>query len=129
MNAQVYLKENVQIEPLYNQWYAWSYLISPATAPLRCQLALKDHGVVPDCAAGPCVRVEEPRHDGWTIHQLQPISNWRNQGVDGADNERAVAHARIRRSGADVEQDVARRGAGFFTRAAVQQGAGSAARG
>ena|ERR1043165_841851 len=34
MNAQVYLKENVQIEPLYNQWYAWSYLISPATAPL-----------------------------------------------------------------------------------------------
>jgi L-ascorbate metabolism protein UlaG (beta-lactamase superfamily) len=34
MNSQVYLKQNVQIEPLYNQWYAWSYLISPATAPL-----------------------------------------------------------------------------------------------
>jgi len=29
-----YLKQNVAVEPLYNQWYAWWYLISPATAPL-----------------------------------------------------------------------------------------------
>ncbi|MEA5498671.1 thioester reductase domain-containing protein [Limnoraphis robusta Tam1] len=28
----VYLKPNVIIEPLFNQWYAWSYLIPPATA-------------------------------------------------------------------------------------------------
>lgn len=28
-----YLKENVILEPLYNRWYAWSYLISPGTAP------------------------------------------------------------------------------------------------
>ena len=28
----VYLKPNVILEPLFNQWYAWSYLISPATA-------------------------------------------------------------------------------------------------
>lgn len=28
----VYLKPNVIVEPLFNQWYAWSYLISPATA-------------------------------------------------------------------------------------------------
>ena len=27
-----YLKPNVILEPLFNQWYAWSYLISPATA-------------------------------------------------------------------------------------------------
>ena len=27
-----YLKPNVIVEPLFNQWYAWSYLISPATA-------------------------------------------------------------------------------------------------
>ena len=25
---------NVAIEPLYNQWYVWWYLLSPATAPL-----------------------------------------------------------------------------------------------
>ncbi|MBD0372770.1 MAG: MBL fold metallo-hydrolase [Pyrinomonadaceae bacterium] len=31
---KLYLKQNVQVEPLYNQWYAWSYLISPATAAM-----------------------------------------------------------------------------------------------
>ena len=30
----LYLKPNVALEPLYNQWYAWWFLISPATAPL-----------------------------------------------------------------------------------------------
>lgn len=30
----VYLRQNVVVEPLINQWYAWSYLISPATVPL-----------------------------------------------------------------------------------------------
>jgi L-ascorbate metabolism protein UlaG (beta-lactamase superfamily) len=30
----VYLRPNVMIEPLYNQWYAWPNLISPATAPM-----------------------------------------------------------------------------------------------
>lgn len=28
---QVYLKSNVMMEPLVDQWYAWSHLISPAT--------------------------------------------------------------------------------------------------
>lgn len=28
----LYLKPNVVIEPLYDRWYAWSHLISPATA-------------------------------------------------------------------------------------------------
>ncbi len=34
MNQPMYLKNNVIIEPLINQWYAWSYLISPATAAM-----------------------------------------------------------------------------------------------
>jgi L-ascorbate metabolism protein UlaG (beta-lactamase superfamily) len=29
-----YLKPNVALEPLYNQWWAWPYLISPVSAPL-----------------------------------------------------------------------------------------------
>ena len=29
-----YLKQNVIVEPLINQWYAWSYLISPAPAAM-----------------------------------------------------------------------------------------------
>ena len=28
----LYLKENVQVEPLVDQWYAWMHLIPPATA-------------------------------------------------------------------------------------------------
>jgi L-ascorbate metabolism protein UlaG (beta-lactamase superfamily) len=33
MDSQpLYLKQNVQVEPLFDQWYAWSYLIPPATA-------------------------------------------------------------------------------------------------
>ena len=30
----VYLKQNVLAEPLFNQWYAWPSLISPATAAM-----------------------------------------------------------------------------------------------
>jgi L-ascorbate metabolism protein UlaG (beta-lactamase superfamily) len=33
-NENVYLKQNVLAEPLFNQWYAWSCLISPATAAM-----------------------------------------------------------------------------------------------
>lgn len=33
-NELVYLKENVMLEPLCGQWYAWSYLIPPATAAM-----------------------------------------------------------------------------------------------
>ena len=33
-NADVYLKHNIVVEPLFNQWHAWSYLIPPATAAM-----------------------------------------------------------------------------------------------
>ncbi|MFG6107724.1 MBL fold metallo-hydrolase [Leptothoe sp. EHU-05/26/07-4] len=33
-NQPVYLKQNVMVEPLFNQWYAWSYLIAPACAAM-----------------------------------------------------------------------------------------------
>src|SRR4051812_48597635 len=34
MSKNVYLRQNVVAEPLYNQWYAWSNLIAPATAAM-----------------------------------------------------------------------------------------------
>jgi L-ascorbate metabolism protein UlaG (beta-lactamase superfamily) len=34
MKDNLYLKENVLVEPLINQWYAWSCLIPPATASM-----------------------------------------------------------------------------------------------
>jgi L-ascorbate metabolism protein UlaG (beta-lactamase superfamily) len=33
-NGKLYLKQNVLAEPLFNQWYAWSCLISPPTAAM-----------------------------------------------------------------------------------------------
>ncbi|HEX8148000.1 MAG TPA: MBL fold metallo-hydrolase [Pyrinomonadaceae bacterium] len=32
---KLYLRQNVLVEPLFNQWYAWPYLISPATAAMH----------------------------------------------------------------------------------------------
>src|SRR4051812_13794926 len=34
-DKQVYLKPNVVFEPLVDKWYAWSHLISPATAAMN----------------------------------------------------------------------------------------------
>jgi L-ascorbate metabolism protein UlaG (beta-lactamase superfamily) len=31
-NDRLYLRPNIQVEPLFDQWYAWSHLIPPATA-------------------------------------------------------------------------------------------------
>ncbi len=33
-SESVFLKPNVIMEPLFNQWYAWPYLVSPATAAM-----------------------------------------------------------------------------------------------
>jgi L-ascorbate metabolism protein UlaG (beta-lactamase superfamily) len=32
--ANVYLKQNTLVEPLFNQWYAWSHLIPPSTCAM-----------------------------------------------------------------------------------------------
>lgn len=34
-NIEVFLKPNVVMEPLIDRWYAWSHLISPATAAMN----------------------------------------------------------------------------------------------
>jgi L-ascorbate metabolism protein UlaG (beta-lactamase superfamily) len=34
-NTKFYLKQNVQVEPLFNQWYAWTHLIAPQTAAMN----------------------------------------------------------------------------------------------
>ena len=33
-NQPVYLRPNVVAEPLFNDWYAWAYLVSPVTAAM-----------------------------------------------------------------------------------------------
>ncbi|MES2731061.1 MAG: MBL fold metallo-hydrolase [Bacteroidota bacterium] len=33
--TKLYMKQNIQVEPLINQWYAWIHLVPPATAALN----------------------------------------------------------------------------------------------
>ncbi|HWS52587.1 MAG TPA: MBL fold metallo-hydrolase [Pyrinomonadaceae bacterium] len=33
--TKLYLRQNVQVEPLFNQWYAWTHLIAPQTAAMN----------------------------------------------------------------------------------------------
>lgn len=35
LNQALYLRQDVQVEPLFNQWRAWTHLIPPATAAMR----------------------------------------------------------------------------------------------
>ena len=35
MNNNWYLKPNLVLEPLFDRWYAWSHLISPATSAMN----------------------------------------------------------------------------------------------
>ncbi|WP_171041989.1 hypothetical protein, partial [Pseudoalteromonas ruthenica] len=29
---KVFLRSNIKVEPLWNSWYAWPYMLQPATA-------------------------------------------------------------------------------------------------
>lgn len=41
INDKLYLRANVVLEPLVNQWYAWPHLISPMTSSMILDLQLK----------------------------------------------------------------------------------------
>jgi hypothetical protein len=34
-DTKLYLRQNIQVEPLFNQWYAWTHLIAPHTAAMN----------------------------------------------------------------------------------------------
>ena len=53
-NKLLYLKQNVLVEPLFNQWYAWPYLISPVTAAMYIVNHLK---IMQSFVAAPQVHV------------------------------------------------------------------------
>jgi len=71
--ASVYLRQNAVAEPLYNQWYAWPYLVSPVSAPMyvgNLHLKLMESFVAnpqvhlaalrnPEMAGGPFLAFEE----------------------------------------------------------------------
>ena len=73
--AKVFLRQNALAEPLYNQWYAWPYLVSPVTAPMyvgNLHLRLMESFVAnpqvhmaalrnPEMAGGPFLNFDESK--------------------------------------------------------------------
>ncbi|MCB9252924.1 MAG: MBL fold metallo-hydrolase [Flavobacteriales bacterium] len=53
---KVYLKPNVVIEPLVDNWYAWSHLVSPATAAMN--IANRHHTIMESYLAAPSIHAE-----------------------------------------------------------------------
>jgi L-ascorbate metabolism protein UlaG (beta-lactamase superfamily) len=90
-----YLKPNIALEPLYNQWWAWPYLISPVTAPL---MVANNHVKIMQSF------VEQP-----ALH-VAALSNPALAGgpylAHGVDKAGAVGEllARTRKDGADLLQ-------------------------
>ena len=57
MNEELlYLKPNVVLEPLYDNWYAWSHLISPATAAMNT--VARHHTIMDSYIAAPSIHAE-----------------------------------------------------------------------
>ncbi len=57
MNSkQMYLKPNVVLEPLVDKWYAWSHLISPATAAMN--IVGRHHMITESYLAAPSIHAE-----------------------------------------------------------------------
>ncbi|MDQ3681736.1 MAG: MBL fold metallo-hydrolase [Bacteroidota bacterium] len=57
MNSkQVYLKPNVVLEPLVDNWYAWSHLISPGTAAMN--IVGRHHTIIESYLSAPSIHAE-----------------------------------------------------------------------
>jgi L-ascorbate metabolism protein UlaG (beta-lactamase superfamily) len=55
-NNEVYLKPNVVLEPLVDRWYAWSHLISPATAAMN--IVSRHHAITESYLSAPSIHAE-----------------------------------------------------------------------
>jgi len=53
---KLYLKPNVVIEPLVDHWYAWSHLVSPATAAMN--ITGRHHTIMESYLAAPSIHAE-----------------------------------------------------------------------
>ena len=63
-----YLKQNVQCEPLFNQWYAWTHLIAPHTAAMfisNLHLKIMKSYVQ---AANSCECGKKSGHAWWSVY-------------------------------------------------------------
>jgi L-ascorbate metabolism protein UlaG (beta-lactamase superfamily) len=73
-DQNVYLKPNTVIEPLWDQWYAWSHLISPATAAMN--LVGRHMKIIDSFIMSPKVHehaVKNPKMRGGPFMDIDPV--------------------------------------------------------
>src|SRR5260221_3409367 len=82
--SSLYLRPNVQLEPLVDQWYAWTYLIPPATAARN--LTERNFPIMTSFIASPEVHadaVKNPKmqggpfvdHDRTRVEEIRELLN------------------------------------------------------
>src|SRR5215471_5056653 len=89
----LYLRGDVQVEPLIDRWYAWSHLIPPATA--ACNLTERHLKIMDSYINAPQVHAEAAK----TAHLLGgPFIDYQGQRTD----EIRALRDETRRSQADL---------------------------
>ncbi len=103
MATRHYLKQNVLMEPLFNQWYAWSHLIAPAAAAMN--IANQHIKIMKSYISAPQVHakaVKSPAllggpfidYQGERVNEIEALLNKtlkeHSHMIDFADSTRAV---------------------------------------
>lgn len=94
---EVYLRQNVQVEPLVNGWYAWVHLLSPATNAMNLTeryLAIMESYI--DAPAVHAIAVKDPAMRGGPFidlegRQVEEVRSLREKTV--VDNQEVIAFA------------------------------------
>ncbi len=88
---KMYLKPNVVLEPLVDNWYAWSHLVSPATAAMN--IVGRHHRIIESYIAAPSIHAEavkNPKMRGGPFmdflgERLDEVSDLYNESVKKQD--------------------------------------------
>ncbi|UCJ09336.1 MBL fold metallo-hydrolase [Chitinophaga pendula] len=96
---QVYLKPNVVLEPLYDRWYAWSHLISPATAAMN--VVGRHLNIIDSFIAAPDIHedaVKNPKMKGGPfmdipVKRVEEIKELQRQTLEGQQQVISFAKA------------------------------------
>lgn len=89
-NTKYYLRQNVQLEPLFNQWFVWSHLVSPATAAMN--IAYSHMKIMQSFVASPAVHaaaVKNPAMRGGPFLDVEPRRAGEIKALIGRTQERA----------------------------------------
>lgn len=114
MPKPVYLKPNVVMEPLYESWYAWTHLISPATTALN---VLERHlNILESYIAAPDVHADAVKNPKLLGGPFVDLGGERVEEIEELMQATLASHARqleFARAVKDLDRMLAAEGKGF----------------